>query len=130
MMASHTASEELQIPTAFQGLLVGEFVPGERQLPLEWPTRERHSVAATTFLSVREVAVRLGVHENTVRNWIEKGILRAARLPTSGYRRIPATEVNRVQRDIYGNLAAMTTGPVVELPDGMNIDIIHHDQTS
>jgi excisionase family DNA binding protein len=129
-MASRTATEELQIPSAFRELVVGEYSAGESQLPLEWPTRERRSVAATTFLSVREVAARLGVHENTVRNWIEKGILRAARLPTSGYRRIPATEVRRVQQDIYGNLAAMTTGPVVDLPDEMNIDIVHHDQTS
>jgi excisionase family DNA binding protein len=43
-------------------------------------------------LNVRETATRLGVHENTVRNWEEKGLLRAVKLPGSGYRRFDEAE--------------------------------------
>jgi excisionase family DNA binding protein len=51
-------------------------------------------------LSVRETARRLGVHENTVRNWANRGILRPLRLPGSGYRRFDAAEVDRVARQM------------------------------
>ena len=37
----------------------------------------------TALVNVREAAARLGVHENTIRNWEAKGILRAIHLPGS-----------------------------------------------
>lgn len=45
------------------------------------------------LLSVREAARRLGVHENTVRNWCNSGVLAPMVLPGSGYRRIPVDQV-------------------------------------
>jgi excisionase family DNA binding protein len=48
------------------------------------------------LLTVRAAAERLGVHENTVRHWEERGILRAVHLPGSGFRRFPIDEVERV----------------------------------
>lgn len=50
------------------------------------------------FVSVRAAAQALGVHENTVRNWTEDGTIRdVRRLPGSGYRRIPASEIERLK---------------------------------
>jgi excisionase family DNA binding protein len=51
-------------------------------------------VAEPELIGAREAARRLGVHENTVRNWHEAGILPAAEtLPGSGYRRWDARDV-------------------------------------
>lgn len=50
-----------------------------------------------TVLNVRETARLLGIHENTVRNWVERGVLRAYRLPGSGYRRFGAADIDRVR---------------------------------
>jgi DNA-binding transcriptional MerR regulator len=47
-------------------------------------------------LNVRETARRLGVHENTVRNWAARGVLLPIRLPVSGYRRFDAADVDRL----------------------------------
>ena len=49
------------------------------------------------FLSVSETARRLGVHENTVRNWVDKGILESARKPGARFHRFAASEVERVR---------------------------------
>ena len=43
-------------------------------------------------LGVREAARLLGVHENTIRNWVDDGTLDAERLPGSGYIRIPINQ--------------------------------------
>lgn len=50
----------------------------------------------STNMTIRDAARALGVHENTVRNWISKDLLRAVKLP-SGIRRVPETEVERVK---------------------------------
>lgn len=71
-------------------------------------------MATKALLTVRETARLLGVHENTVRNWQEKGILRAARLPSSGYRRFDRDEVERLRDQIISELAPATEGPVVQ----------------
>lgn len=60
------------------------------------------STAPPQQLNVRETARRLGVHENTVRNWAERGILRASRLPGSGYRRFAADDVDHLAREMRG----------------------------
>jgi excisionase family DNA binding protein len=64
-------------------------------------------------LNVRETAARLGVHENTVRNWEEKGLLRAVKLPGSGYRRFDVAEVERMRDEMLTNLAPAVEGPVL-----------------
>lgn len=51
------------------------------------------------LLGVRAAARRLGVHENTVRNWEARGLITTARrLPGSGYRRFAPAEVERLRR--------------------------------
>lgn len=65
------------------------------------------------LLNVRETAARLGVHENTIRNWEQKGLLHAVRLPGSGYRRFDAVEVTRLHDEMLSALAPATEGPVI-----------------
>jgi len=65
------------------------------------------------FLSVRETARRLGVHENTVRNWESRGLLRAVHLPGSGFRRFAVEDVERLRAEMFEQLAPATEGPVV-----------------
>jgi excisionase family DNA binding protein len=50
----------------------------------------------STFISFREAAQRLGVHENTVRRYADRGLIRAVRLP-SGVRRLRRTDVEALQ---------------------------------
>ena len=52
------------------------------------------------LLNVREAAACLGVHENTIRNWEARGILRAIHLPVSGYRRFETSEIERMSREM------------------------------
>jgi excisionase family DNA binding protein len=82
-------------------------------------------MSAAGLLSVRETARRLGVHENTVRNWTERGILHAVRLPHSGYRRFDAAEVERLAHEMRfaaapadeGRLVRPTRGRTVQADD-------------
>lgn len=53
----------------------------------------------THYVPIRAAARRLGVHENTIRNWIDKGLLLARRLPT-GIRQLPLAEVERLEREL------------------------------
>lgn len=53
-------------------------------------------VAHNDLLNVRETARRLGVHENTVRNWARQGILPEARVPGSRFHRFQAADVERL----------------------------------
>ncbi|WP_336856043.1 helix-turn-helix domain-containing protein [Sinomonas albida] len=50
------------------------------------------------FLSVGETAQLLGVHENTVRNWVRSGTLVSARVPGSKQHRFSREEVLRLVR--------------------------------
>lgn len=58
---------------------------------------------ASNYLTLNRAAQQLGVHEQTLRSWERKGLIRMARLPQSGYRRVPVEEVERLQ-------AAMLSG--------------------
>jgi excisionase family DNA binding protein len=64
--------------------------------------RERREVGVdydeVELLSVRETARRLGVHENTVRNWARDGILPTARVPGSRFHRFDARDVERLRQ--------------------------------
>jgi excisionase family DNA binding protein len=51
-----------------------------------------------TFLNVRETAKRLGVHENTIRNWARDGTLTSARLPGTRSHRFDERDVDRLRR--------------------------------
>jgi hypothetical protein len=70
-------------------------------------------MATKELLNVRDTARALGVHENTVRNWEERGLLRAVRLPGSGFRRFAAADVARLRDEMFEQLAPATAGPVV-----------------
>jgi excisionase family DNA binding protein len=50
----------------------------------------------STMMTIREAARRLGVHENTVRRYADRGLVRAVRLP-SGVRRVHRADVERLQ---------------------------------
>jgi DNA-binding transcriptional MerR regulator len=49
------------------------------------------------YLTLKRAAQQLGVHEQTLRSWERQGLIRMARLPKSGYRRVPVEEVKRLQ---------------------------------
>jgi excisionase family DNA binding protein len=57
------------------------------------------------YLSVGETASRLGVHPNTVRNWVKDGILKSARVAGSRFHRFDATEVERLARSRGASVA-------------------------
>lgn len=51
----------------------------------------------TTYVTLKRAAKRLGVHEQTLRSWEKRGLIRMVHLPGSGYRRVPVTEIERLQ---------------------------------
>jgi excisionase family DNA binding protein len=69
-------------------------------------------MSTAEFLNVRQVAREMGVHENTIRNWEERGLLNAIRLPGSGFRRFPRDEVERMRREMLEQYA-----PATEMPE-------------
>ena len=58
------------------------------------------------LMQVRQVARALGVHENTVRRWEERGLLRAVRLP-SGVRRFRPEDVEAVRKQMFSGFAPL-----------------------
>jgi hypothetical protein len=90
--------------------------PSDRVHILDKDTSQSYSdsaMATRELLNVRDTARALGVHENTVRNWEERGILRAVRLPGSGYRRFDVQDVERLRAEMFEQFAPATEGPVV-----------------
>lgn len=68
---------------------------------LQSPQLEYHQVVIVDedgkdFLTVRETAKRLGVHENTVRNWARQGVLESAKVPGTSFLRFDARDVERL----------------------------------
>ena len=57
---------------------------------------------ARGYRTLKEAADRLGVHPQTLRNWEARGTIQLVRLPNSGYRRVPAAEVERLRASIEG----------------------------
>jgi len=70
---------------------------------------------ATTMISLRAAAERLGVHENTVRNWIDRGVIVGMRLP-SGTRRLPTAELERLEREMFALPTSFPSEVVVAAP--------------
>ena len=64
-------------------------------------------VESTANFTLKRAARTLGVHEQTLRNWEARGLIRMVRLPGSHYRRVPAAEVERLQA------AMQETAPVL-----------------
>lgn len=59
----------------------------------------------STSISVREAARRLGVHENTVRRYADRGLIRAERLP-SGVRRIRRDDIEALEMSVHREATA------------------------
>jgi excisionase family DNA binding protein len=66
----------------------------------------RSEAVMAQLMKVREVARTLGVHENTVRRWEERGLLRAVRLP-SGVRRFRPEDVEAVRAEMFSGFAPL-----------------------
>ena len=66
---------------------------------------------APTTIPISVAAERLGVHENTVRNWIDRGLLDGYLTPT-GRRKLRLDSVERLQREMFG-----FPSPAVELTE-------------
>jgi excisionase family DNA binding protein len=52
-------------------------------------------------IPISDAADRLGVHENTVRNWMDQGLLDGYRTPT-GRRKLRLESVERLEREMFG----------------------------
>lgn len=51
------------------------------------------------LLTIRAAAELLDVHENTIRNWANAGLIEVVTFPISGYRRVPRFEVERLREE-------------------------------
>ncbi|MCB0864864.1 MAG: helix-turn-helix domain-containing protein [Solirubrobacterales bacterium] len=79
-----------------------------------------------SYLNVRETAARLGVHENTIRNWAKKGILQSAKVPGAQGLRFDERDIERLQRGrgksaVSVRSERITIGP--ELVDGAQLNL-------
>jgi len=51
------------------------------------------------LLTISQAAARLGVHQNTLRSWADKGLVAHVKLP-SGYRRFEAAVIERLRQEM------------------------------
>jgi excisionase family DNA binding protein len=58
-------------------------------------TDVEHKAKANGLLTVREVASRLNIHINTVRNWNNQGILKSFRIGPRGDRRFRKEDIDK-----------------------------------
>ena len=65
------------------------------------------------LMQVREAARQLEVHENTLRRWEERGLIRAVRLP-SGVRRFRSEDIDRIHHEMYDAIGAEALDSVRE----------------
>lgn len=68
------------------------------------------------ILTVREAARRLGVHENTIRNWQKRGIIARTIVMPSGIKRFSAEDIERMRREMWKQFA-----PPTEMPSMRNV---------
>lgn len=74
------------------------------------------------LMQVRQTARALGVHENTVRRWEERGLLQAVRLP-SGVRRFRAEDVEAMRVQMFSGFAPLREDDdVVPVTSARSID--------
>ena len=58
------------------------------------------------LMQVRQAARALGVHENTLRRWAERGLISAVRLP-SGVRRFRAEDIDAMHQRMFTGFAPL-----------------------
>jgi len=73
------------------------------------------------LMQVRQAARTLGVHENTVRRWEERGLLHAVRLP-SGVRRFRPEDVEAMRKQMFSGFAPMRVDDDIALAHARSID--------
>jgi excisionase family DNA binding protein len=74
------------------------------------------------LMQVREAARALGVSENTIRRWEERGLIPAVRLP-SGVRRFRPEDIAAARARMYEGLPALVEGDdVVPVSEATPID--------
>ena len=73
------------------------------------------------LMQVRQVARTLGVHENTVRRWEERGLLHAVRLP-SGVRRFRPEDVEAIRAQMFSGFASLRANDDVVAVRAHSID--------
>ena len=61
---------------------------------------------ATRLLTISQAAAVLGVHPNTLRAWVDKGLVPATRLP-SGYRRFSQEQIAEIERGMLRGKVAV-----------------------
>lgn len=79
-------------------------------------------VAPIRHIPVRRAATLLGVHENTLRNWADRGIIRMIQLPGSGFRRVPIAEVERLQAEMWRDMPEPTWQGYAATAPGVTAD--------
>ena len=62
------------------------------------------------LLTISQAARLLGVHQNTLRSWADKGLVRHVKLP-SGYRRFSLDEIKRLRVEIGIDAAEDSSPP-------------------
>ncbi len=75
-------------------------------------------VKEQTLLSLKEAARALSVHEQTLRNWERKGMIRLVRLPGSRYRRVPMSEIVRLRAWLRNGEMKTGNGVLLDAPSG------------
>lgn len=63
------------------------------------------------LVGIGAAARALGVHSNTVRNWAKRGRIGVVFMPGGGFRKIPASEVERVRGQIDAQLERKLAPP-------------------
>jgi excisionase family DNA binding protein len=82
---------------------------------------EKKGAQMARLMQVRQVARTLGVHENTVRRWEERGLLHAVRLP-SGVRRFRPDDVEAVRKQMFSGFAPTRTDDDIAQVRARSID--------
>src|SRR4051794_33115495 len=73
---------------------------------LPYRASRRRELLMAQLMQVRQVAQTLGVHENTIRRWEERGLLKAVRLP-SGVRRFRPEDVEAMREQMFSGFAPL-----------------------
>lgn len=74
------------------------------------------------LMQVREAARALGVSENTIRRWEERGLIPAVRLP-SGVRRFRRADIEAAKARMYEGLSPLVeSGDIVSVAKATPVD--------